>query len=249
MKKNSKMHAYYNNPNKGVYHEAGHLLATYRLTGELIDVHKTELPKARFKSIDGYSSKKPSFGSLEGYNQIFKEVCVAVAGGVAEKALCGYAFTPKELMNEDIDRLYDYARDEWSLSIVQKKNGDQVCSWLDNMIKTACDFMTIQLSQNDGRVKMKEVSEYLLYNDLAIPDAANTLLSSDSPEAVKIKKDLLRIMKYFRWKDHEQKWDYLKGYINMSVAQAKKEFGTKRVEDWIERGLIKQDIIKSVLTS
>jgi len=179
---NLKPNCTYNNPKRPAYHEAGHLVALYMLTGSLSKIPKKSKPK----KIEAYPQV---FSTLEEHRQIFNEVCYAVAGGVAERVHCGLRGLPSNTMVDDIDILLIQAKHEWLFPFKKKKNGYPGCPILDNMLKVAEDVITSLFRTYDTIFKLRAVAEYLILKDLVSPNALK-----DLQNATRTKNQLLKIL-------------------------------------------------------
>lgn len=166
----------YNNPKREAYHEAGHLVALFLLTGDIEAIKtRTNAPRQRFST-------------LEEYRQIFNAVCYWIAGGVAEKVYCHLKGLPQITMEGDIDTLLMYAKHDWKFPFKQMKNGFPGCPILDNMVKTAVDLIEA-LFRSSELFTVKNVTNFIVKNGLT---------GSINPENIKkqpaIKQELLKIL-------------------------------------------------------
>ena len=180
---NLKPNCTYNNPKRAAYHEAGHLVALYLLTGGLSETPKKSKPK----KIEAYPQV---FSTLEEHRLIFNEVCYWVAGGVAERVHCNLKGLPKNTtMADDIDMLLVYSKQDWHFPFKQKKNGYPGCPMLDNMLKSAEDVITSLFRTYDTILKLRAVAEFLILKNLITPNAL-----CDLQYDARTKNQLLKIL-------------------------------------------------------
>lgn len=182
---NLKPNCTYNNPKRPAYHEAGHLVALFLLTGGLSGI-RNEQRKGTPKKTEGQGSV---FNTLEEHRQIFSEVCYGVAGGVAEHVHCHLRGLPSNTMADDIDLLLTYSKQDWLFPFKQKKNGYLGCPLLDNMLKSAEDVITSLFRSYDTILQVRAVADFLILKNLITQNVLNDLQND-----TRTKNQLLKIL-------------------------------------------------------
>lgn len=170
----------YKNPKRPAFHESGHLVALYMLTGSLTVI----------KPNNGHSQGwDPS--PVETHKDIFNEVCYFVAGGVAEMVYCHLKGLPlNTTMVEDLDEILTRARHHWKLPFKQRKNSYLRCPDVDGMIKAAAQVVTSQFQSYETILRVWSVTDYLIENNLV-----KTNVIEDLHNDTRMKRDLLKIFK------------------------------------------------------
>lgn len=169
-----------NNPKRPAYHETGHLVALFLLTGGLDNLRRKEEPVY--------------FNTVKGHQRIFHEVCFYVAGGVAERVYCNLSGFPRSTTVEDLDLLYTLAKYDWDLPFRQSRKGYQVCPTLENLIKTAIDFVTSLFRSRETILKVWAVADCLIENNCVSDQSVQDIIFGRS-KARKVKKQILNILK------------------------------------------------------
>lgn len=138
------------------YHEAGHLFAEYMLRGNIDRIESVSIEKAGSTYVSnvvyskGYLNEVktmaktklyPSFYSVEGYQEIFNEICILLGGSVLQRRNHrSKAPITLNAIDEDTDIIRERAYSCWSFPFRTNRKGYLNCSELDHMIIAARDF-------------------------------------------------------------------------------------------------------------
>jgi len=171
----------YNNPKREAYHEAGHIVALFLLSGDI---------KGTGPQRENPNKSRQAFTSAEDYQAIFNEVCFWVAGGVGERVHCMLRGLPKNTMVEDIDTLSTFAKHVWQFPFKHKIKGFPSCPILENLINSAEDVIEALFRDDYNSLKLRAVADYLISRDLVSPNALTEIRKDP-----KSKNELLRILK------------------------------------------------------
>ena len=166
------------------YHEAGHVVTLYLLTGKIDPIKSVDiitegsrLGACKSKE-DAYliedASVFETFGvheynnwieyveydTVKGFREILDEVCYCLGGGVSEMLYCGLKRLPRKGMSGDFDSIYILA--DKMLPIAYDKTGVVYYPALNSMIDTCLHFLKSLLSNDEASTKIKVIAEALL---------------------------------------------------------------------------------------
>ncbi len=168
-----------NNRERAAYHEAGHAVALYLLTGNIDRIEEVNIGDAGYDYIGACqhsgehrreiqelyeNGESPKYETPEGFKCMINEICYAMAGGVSEKLFCGLKQLPYKAMKGDIESVYsDAFVIRYNIPFLIDSNNAVVPNKriIDDLIKVCVRFLEYFLISADAGPKIEAIADAL----------------------------------------------------------------------------------------
>ena len=169
------------------YHEAGHVVTRYLLTGNIKEIERAHIIKTDdysgaceyykgaflredeeiFKNFGEHKyydiRSEMNFDTFEGFKFVFNEICCLLAGGISEMLYCELKRLPRSGMYGDRNDIYSFADNIPNVfPICYNKSESYSYNGLNAFIETCTYFLKSFLSTKEAKVQIKNIAEALL---------------------------------------------------------------------------------------
>ena len=176
---------------RAAYHEAGHVVTRYLLTGNIDQIESVDIIKEdgrhgicksnkdAYELAAGHSIFEDIlYCTVDGFKVIFNEVCFSLGGGVSEMLYCGLKRLPRRGMSGDFDSVYAVL--DKTLPVSFGKTGIAYYPALNSLIETCLHFLKSLLANCEAKIIINAIAEALLEHETIDGDALRSIIAGFS---------------------------------------------------------------------